>query len=65
MDTTLINHWNVCIQHVTSISWNHQTNFDWFHSVSNGSLTGFGEIEYDTNISMISKVMSLTLGLQP
>ena len=65
MDTTLTNHLNVCIQHFTSVTCKHQSNLDWFHSVSNGSLIGFGEIEYDTNISLISRVMSLTLGLPP
>ena len=29
-------------------------NFDWFHSVSKESFKGIGEIEYDTNISLIS-----------
>ena len=29
------------------------------------SIKGLGEIEYDTNISQISRVMSLTLGLPP
>ena len=53
-DTTLKNHWNVCIQHITSILCKHQINLDSFYSASNESLRGFGEIEYDTNISLIS-----------
>ena len=57
-DTTLINHWNACIQHFTSIS--SKVTLDRFHYVSNENLIGFYEIiEFDTNISLISRVMSL------
>ena len=64
-DTSLTNRCNVCIQHFTSISCKHRNNFDWFHSGSIESLIGFGETEYDINISLISRVMSLILGLPP
>ena len=64
-DITLTNYWNVCVMYLTSISCKHQSNLDWFHSVSNEGFIGFGEIEYDTNISLISRVMSPTLGLPP
>ena len=59
-DTTLTN-----TGMFTLISRKHQSNLDWFHSVSKESLQGFGEFEYDTNISLISRVMSLILGLPP
>ena len=57
----VLSHWSymcfqhVCNQHFTSISCKHQSNLDWFHSVSNEGLIGFGEIEYDTNISLSFK----------
>ena len=61
-DATLSNHWNV----LTSIACMHQSNLDWFHSVSYESLKGFSEIEYDKkNISLISRVVSLILSLLP
>ena len=37
-DTTLSNHWNVCIRHFTPISCKHQSNLAWFHSISNWKL---------------------------
>ena len=62
-DTTLTNHWIICIKHFTSISLKDQRNLDLFHSVSNESLIDFSEVEYDTKTSLILRVMSLTLGL--
>ena len=64
-DTTLTNHWNICMHHCTSISCKHRSNLDRYHSFSKENFKGFLEIEYDANISLISRVMSFTLGLPP